>query len=72
MYGKTRTGVRTGEEEGIIVTAHDRDSRTNDGHGTSFLRSAGVERLAVVDTFFSARKGRWCCKHPTNPNLQKL
>ena len=52
-----RIGVRMGEEEGCKVTgAYGRDTRVSDSNGTSLLRFAGDNKLALVNTFFSVPK----------------
>ena len=53
-----RTGVRTGEEEDCkVIGAYGRDTRVSDSNGTSLLRFAGDNKLALVNTFFSVPKG---------------
>ena len=52
-----RTGVRMGEEDCKVVGAYGRDTRVSDSNGTSLLRFAGDNKLALVNTFFSAPKG---------------
>ena len=51
-----RTGVRMGKEDCKVIGAYDRDTRVSDSNGTSLLRFAG-NKLALVNTFFSAPKG---------------
>ena len=53
-----RTGVRIGEkEECKVIGAYGRDTRVSDSNGTSLLRFAGDNKLALVNTFFSVPKG---------------
>ena len=52
-----RTGVRMGEEDCKVFGANGRDTRVSDSKGTSLLRLAGDNKLALVNTFFSAPKG---------------
>ena len=52
-----RTGVRMGEEGCKVIGAYSRDTRVSDSNGTSLLRFAGDNKLALVNTFFSAPKG---------------
>ena len=52
-----RTGVRMGEEDWKVVGAYVRDTRVSDSNGTSLLRFAGDNKLALVNTFFSVPKG---------------
>ena len=55
---KDRTGVRMGEEEDCkVIGAYGRDTRVSDSNGTSLLRFAGGNKLALVNTFFSVPKG---------------
>ena len=51
-----RTGVRTGEEDCKIIGAYGRDTRVSDSNGTSLLRFAGDNKLALVNTFFTVPK----------------
>ena len=51
-----RTGVRMGEEDCKIIGAYGRDTRVSDSNGTSLLRFAGDNKLALVNTFFSVPK----------------
>ena len=53
-----RTGVRMGEEEDCkVIGAYGRDTRVSDSNGSSLLRFAGDNKLALADTFFSVPKG---------------
>ena len=52
-----RTGVRMGKEDCKVIGAYGRDSRVSDSNGTSLLRFAGDNKLALVNTFFSVPKG---------------
>ena len=52
-----RTGVRMGEEDCKVTGAYGRDTRVSDSNGTSLLRFAGDNKLALVNTFFSVPKG---------------
>ena len=52
-----RTGVRMGEEDCKVFRAYGRDTRMSDSNGTSLLRFAGDNKLALVNTFFSVPKG---------------
>ena len=52
-----RTGVRMGEEDCKVIGAYGRDTRVSGGNGTSLLRFAGDNKLALVNTFFSVPKG---------------
>ena len=53
-----RTDVRMGEEEDCkVIGAYGRDTRVSDSNGTSLLRFAGDNKLALVNTFFSVPKG---------------
>ena len=47
-----RTGVRMGEEDCKVIGAYDKDTRVSDSNGTSLLRFAGDNKLALVNTFF--------------------
>ena len=51
-----KTGVRMGEDCKVIG-AYGRDPRVSDSNGTSLLRFAGDNKLALVNTFFSVPKG---------------
>ena len=51
-----RTSVRIGEEGGQGIGAYGRDIRVSDSNGTSLLRFAGDNKLALVNTFFSVPK----------------
>ena len=52
-----RTGVRMGEEDCKVIGAYGRDTWVSDSNGTSLLRFAGDNKLALVNTFFSVPKG---------------
>ena len=52
-----RTGVRMGKEDCKVIGAYGRDTRVSDSNGTSLLRFADDNKLALVNTFFSAPKG---------------
>ena len=53
-----RTGVRMGEEEDCkVIGGYGRDTRVRDSNGTSLLRFADDNKLALVKTFFSVPKG---------------
>ena len=52
-----RTGVRMGEEDCKVIGAYGRDTRVSDSNGTSLLRFAGDNKLALINTFFSVSKG---------------
>ena len=53
-----RTGVRMGEEENCkVIGAYGRDTRASDSNGTSLLRFAGDNKLALVNMLFSVPKG---------------
>ena len=53
-----RTGVRMGEEEDCkVIGAYGRDTRVSDSNGSSLLRFAGDNKLALADIFFSVPKG---------------
>ena len=52
-----RTGVRMGEEDCKVVGAYGRDTQVSGSNGTSLLRFAGDNKLALVNTFFSVPKG---------------
>ena len=54
---KARTGVYMGEEDCKVIGAYGRDTRVSDSNGTSLLRFAGDNKLALVNTFFSVPKG---------------
>ena len=51
-----RTGVRMGETDCKVIGAYGRDTRVSDSNGTSLLRFAGDNKLALVNTFFSVPK----------------
>ena len=46
-----------GEEDCKVIGAYGRDTRVSDSNGTSLLRFAGDNRLALVNTFYSVPKG---------------
>ena len=46
-----------GDEDCKVIGAYGRDTRVSDSNGTSLLRFAGDNKLALVNTFFSAPKG---------------
>ena len=52
-----RTGVRIREEDCKVIGAYGRDTRVSDSNGTSLLRFASDNKLALVNTFFSVPKG---------------
>ena len=52
-----RTGVRMGEEDCKVIGGYGRDTRVSDSNGTSLLRFAGDNKLALVNIFFSVPKG---------------
>ena len=52
-----RTGVRIGEEGCKVIRAHGKDTLVSGSNGTSLLRFAGDNKLALVNTFFSVPKG---------------
>ena len=52
-----RTDVRMGEEDCKVIGAYGRDTRVSDSNGTSLLRFAGDNKLALVNTIFSVPKG---------------
>ena len=45
------------EEDCKAIGAYGRDTRVSDSNGTSLLRFAGDNKLALVNTFFSVPKG---------------
>ena len=51
-----RNGVRIGEEGCEVIGAYGRDNRVSDSNGTSLLRFAGDNKLALVNMFFSVPK----------------
>ena len=53
IYANARTGVRMGEEDCKVIGAYGRDTRVSDSNGTSLLRFARDNKLALVNTFFS-------------------
>ena len=58
IYANARTGVRMGEEKGCkVIGAYGRDTQVSDSNGTSLLRFAGDNKLALVNTLFSVPKG---------------
>ena len=56
IYTNARTGVSMGEEDCKVIGAYGRDTRVSDSNGTSLLRFAGDNKLALVNTFFFAPK----------------
>ena len=52
-----RTGVRIREKDCKVIGAYGRDTLMSDSNGTSLLRFAGDNKLALVNTFFSVPKG---------------
>ena len=46
-----------GEEDCKVIGAYGRNTRVSNRNGTSLLRFAGDNKLALVNTFFSAPKG---------------
>ena len=52
-----RTGVLMGEEDCKVVGSYGRDTPVTDSNGTSLLRFAGDNKLALVNTLFSVPKG---------------
>ena len=62
IYANAGTGVRMGEEEDCkVIGAYGRDTRVSDSNGTSLLRFAGDNKLALGNTFFSVPKGCMSC-----------
>ena len=57
IYANARTGVHMGEEDFKVIGAYGRDTRVSDSNGTSLLRFAGDNKLALVNTLFSVPKG---------------
>ena len=57
MDANARTGVRMGDDDCKAIGAYGRDTRVSDSNGTSLLRFAGDNKLALVNTFFSVPKG---------------
>ena len=57
IHANARNGVRMGEEDCKVIGGYDRDTRVSDSNGTLLLRFAGDNKLALVNTFFSALKG---------------
>ena len=51
-----KTGVRMGEEDCKVIGTYGRDIRVGDSNGTSLLRFAGDNKLALVNIFFSVPK----------------
>ena len=45
------------EEDCKVIGAYGRDTRVSNSNGTSLLRFAGDNKLALVNTFFSDPKG---------------
>ena len=58
LDANARTGVRMGEEDCKVIGSYGRDTRVRDSNGTSLLRFAGDNKLALVNTFFSVPKRR--------------
>ena len=56
-----RTGVRIGKQDFKAIGAHGRNTRVSDSNGTSLLRFAGDNKLALVNMFFSVPKGCTPC-----------
>ena len=52
-----RTDVRIGEKDCKVIGTYGRDTRVSDSNGTSLLRFAGNNKLALVNTCFSVSKG---------------
>ena len=52
-----RTGVRMEEEDCKVIGAYGRDTRVSDSNGTSLLRFAGDNKLALVNAFLSLPEG---------------
>ena len=52
-----RTGVRMGEQDCKVIGSYGKDARVSDSNGTSLLRFAGDNKLALVNTFFSVPQG---------------
>ena len=48
---------RVGEKDCKVVGAYSRDTRVSDSNGTSLLRFASENKLALVNMFLSAPKG---------------
>ena len=58
IYANARTGVRMGKEKDCkVIGAYGRDTRVSYSNGTSLLRFAGDNRLALINTLFSVPKG---------------
>ena len=57
INANARTGVRIGEEDCKVIGVYGRDTRVSDSNGTSLLRFAGDNKLALVKTFFYVPKG---------------
>ena len=57
INANAETGVLMGEEDCKVIGAYGRDTLVSDSNGTSLLRFAGDNKLALVNTFFSAPKG---------------
>ena len=58
------TGVQIGEEDCKVFGAYGTDTRVSDSNGTSLLRFAGDNKLALVNTLFSVSKG--CTSRTSN------
>ena len=56
-YANARTGVRMGEKDCKVIGAYSRDTRVSDSDGTSLLRFASENKLALVNMFLFAPKG---------------
>ena len=52
-----RTGVRMGEQDCKVIGSYGKDALVSDSNGTSLLRFAGDNKLALVNTFFSVPQG---------------
>ena len=52
-----RNGVRMAEEGCKVMRAYGRDTQVSDSNGTSLLRFASDNKLALANTFFSVPKG---------------
>ena len=57
IVANARTGVRMGEKDCQVIGAYSRNTRVSDSNGTSLLRFASENKLALVSMFLSARKG---------------
>ena len=60
INANARTGVRMGEEDCKVIGAYGRNTWVSDSNGTSLLRFAGDNKLALVNTFFSVPKRCTC------------